>query len=1077
MRLLHTVVYLILFLFACSALRPAYSQTTQLSDRQRDLERVFRGTAVSHALKGSVSGAVRPMTGRSAVNNKAGRVRRSASPDAALSSGWVISQVVAQGWTKDGWVNTVRNLHYHDANDYDTMTVNQGWENNAWVNVDLETWTYDENGNQIIYVDRTWDTTTNAWYAGGVRDSSSYDSLGRETSMLGQDWNGTSGTNLYLDTYTNDAQGNKTSDLYQTWSGGTWVNSLLYSAAYDSTGNMTILLCQSWLNGAWANVELGSFSFDVNGRRSVDLWQVWNNGAWVNYSQDIYTDDANEHETGDLYQKWSGGKWVNSSNASMSYDANGNESTELDQGWILNTWVNSSWVQWTWVQTSGLSITAPVQGEVVLAGSDYLIEWKAEGASALKIELSLDSGQTFRTIDASAPATPALHEWSVPETLRAKCRIRITDLSDTSHQAMSGQFRIKPYILTRFKAGGDFEKFDPLVHGWQFRNDSGTMWPEKWWKQFNYRTGTDPMTALRYDTLFKVVNSLAFPDWPLFVRVFGIANCYVSSSPVIYSERAYWYWRDNLAIWGGSCFGFSVSSLINFDYPDQFKGLYPQLGDFTALNDLAINDSTRLIVNFYMENWLGLANIQYVKTMAGKTPRETLADIKQRFTSSIQNDQSLYMADPWSPEAHSVVPYALKWGAGPGMVQVLVYDSNCPDGNCPQYGDPIVYIDSVNNTWFYPPLGWAVGTGRFYLEAPVDTFLSRPILPRTVGVGAMPTPVPARPAQVPAGNLEIFAPPGAAITIADSTGGTIGFHDSTVTNTLPGGIPIIPPTSRYQPPPGYFVPAGSYRISMSSFPDTVSRVSVFDTLSLFSYWRNDASGSQTDRLTFSNGLAVGNPDPASKRVNMEAVLTLPADERTIRIANCLMSASDSLQMSVPDSGRLKIVNLGPQKTYDLSVQIGGAGIAGKYVHTGITAPAHSTHYIQPNWPDLHLPVKILEDVGNTGSITDTLTIANQTTGVKDNPRSGLPAAYALEQNYPNPFNPTTVIRYSLPKETRVTLTVYNVLGQPVATLVDGVEHAGYGEATFAGNNLPSGVYFYRLTAGTFSETRKMLLIK
>ena len=78
---------------------------------------------------------------------------------------------------------------------------------------------------------------------------------------------------------------------------------------------------------------------------------------------------------------------------------------------------------------------------------------------------------------------------------------------------------------------------------------------------------------------------------------------------------------------------------------------------------------------------------------------------------------------------------------------------------------------------------------------------------------------------------------------------------------------------------------------------------------------------------------------------------------------------------------------------------------------------------------------------------------------------------------PNPFNPITRIGYSVPGETRVQLVVYNVRGERVATLVDGVVSAGDHSVTWDARGSASGLYFYRLTAGTFSETRKFILLK
>jgi hypothetical protein len=88
-----------------------------------------------------------------------------------------------------------------------------------------------------------------------------------------------------------------------------------------------------------------------------------------------------------------------------------------------------------------------------------------------------------------------------------------------------------------------------------------------------------------------------------------------------------------------------------------------------------------------------------------------------------------------------------------------------------------------------------------------------------------------------------------------------------------------------------------------------------------------------------------------------------------------------------------------------------------------------------------------------------------------------PATYTLAQNYPNPFNPSTKIAFSVPTQGNVTLKIYNMLGQEVATLLDEVRNAGVHEVAFDGINLSSGVYFYTLTAGDFVSTKKMMLLK
>ena len=91
--------------------------------------------------------------------------------------------------------------------------------------------------------------------------------------------------------------------------------------------------------------------------------------------------------------------------------------------------------------------------------------------------------------------------------------------------------------------------------------------------------------------------------------------------------------------------------------------------------------------------------------------------------------------------------------------------------------------------------------------------------------------------------------------------------------------------------------------------------------------------------------------------------------------------------------------------------------------------------------------------------------------------NGLPEDYSLKQNYPNPFNPSTNIEYSIPSESFVELKVYDVLGNEVASLVNEQQQAGVYSADFNADNLPSGMYFARITANEFTQVVKMILLK
>ena len=105
-----------------------------------------------------------------------------------------------------------------------------------------------------------------------------------------------------------------------------------------------------------------------------------------------------------------------------------------------------------------------------------------------------------------------------------------------------------------------------------------------------------------------------------------------------------------------------------------------------------------------------------------------------------------------------------------------------------------------------------------------------------------------------------------------------------------------------------------------------------------------------------------------------------------------------------------------------------------------------------------------------------LLYCGQPTSVSEKPTNGT-TSYELYQNYPNPFNPTTTIRFSLPQRSHVTLKIFDILGREVATLVNGELNPGEHSVVYDTKGLPSGVYFYRLTTPTFSQTKAMEVVK
>ncbi|UCC78387.1 MAG: T9SS type A sorting domain-containing protein, partial [Candidatus Zixiibacteriota bacterium] len=117
-------------------------------------------------------------------------------------------------------------------------------------------------------------------------------------------------------------------------------------------------------------------------------------------------------------------------------------------------------------------------------------------------------------------------------------------------------------------------------------------------------------------------------------------------------------------------------------------------------------------------------------------------------------------------------------------------------------------------------------------------------------------------------------------------------------------------------------------------------------------------------------------------------------------------------------------------------------------------------------------------VANAGSDDISILInLSITTGIDNSPETSLPESFSISQNYPNPFNATTAIRYDLPEPSHVIIEIFDLLGRKVQTLVDQRQPAGHHQVTWNAKDKSSGIYFYKLKAGDYTEIRSMLLLK
>lgn len=257
-------------------------------------------------------------------------------------------------------------------------------------------------------------------------------------------------------------------------------------------------------------------------------------------------------------------------------------------------------------------------------------------------------------------------------------------------------------------------------------------------------------------------------------------------------------------------------------------------------------------------------------------------------------------------------------------------------------------------------------------------------------------------------------------------------------------------------------------------------------LSLFSYHAD----AQTLKLylagtAFNSDLSFSPPNNGYV-TNFEAI-----NANWIKTFDNLFLANDIVGTSYTFAIRCRSNAVGG-RVFSANIQIGGQEVASVSWLVNTAAFTMYTNTVTGIDPTItaSTEVKLLVTINGTSGATSGITIGDASqstpllsyieippiiTGVEE-PRQVV-ASFALEQNYPNPFNPSTTIRFSLASAAFASLRVFNITGQEIATLLNKEMSPGIHEVTWNASALPSGVYIYRLEAGSLSETKRLVLLK
>ncbi len=441
----------------------------------------------------------------------------------------------------------------------------------------------------------------------------------------------------------------------------------------------------------------------------------------------------------------------------------------------------------------------------------------------------------------------------------------------------------------------------------------------------------------------------------------------------------------------------------------------------------------------------------------------------------LQDDVPIRTLSIWNNNGtggHTILPYELEQDTTQEELYYLyVYDNSYPSNTT-----ALVLIDTTGNsnsgTWLtqYAWTNWG-GPKRLMLELESSTYLNDPILPKNSGDFVSPFILSGDDLQV-YNNIDVNT------RIYDSQGNLTGFVNGIVYNEIANSVPQIYLNGSETPPYGYYLPTDNYSIQVSDFISDTVETFFFTGNKSYLYKRTGTITSETDRLFFDGGVSVVNPDQVDKSISLVNIINESTQEKLFALRQITLAENDSVKIENPDDNQLKFISYGTEKNYQIELNYATQLGLGRFANNSISITQNTTHLLVPNWGDFaDLQLTIYVDEGNDGTIDDTLYIINNVTGVGDDQGSLIPTEYRLEQNFPNPFNPITTISYSIPKEGLVTIKIYNAIGEELVTLVNEIKQVGNYEIQFNAAALPSGIYFYRIQAGSFVETKKMVLMK
>ncbi|MBI5060060.1 immune inhibitor A [candidate division KSB1 bacterium] len=590
-----------------------------------------------------------------------------------------------------------------------------------------------------------------------------------------------------------------------------------------------------------------------------------------------------------------------------------------------------------------------------------------------EVELSLQGSEFVGTIPGNHTDTEELRYY-----------FEVTDQCDAVHSIGSESDPIRPRPV--WKLENSVRLFDRGLDAWSFCNCGWAVWPRNMWQNGD---PVDEQACCEGGTACTPNFRLAFPSWAMFEEAFTRDEVLYQdrrSGQWLRRERAIRRWNDMKGCWGGSCLGFSLSSMLFFG---GYESVPSRFGDNQTVRSIGFSD----------DDFDAAVNLNHVYQLyqygdplqsdcqdphSGwfrDSPNETLAKLKRQLASDTQDEGFIVFwgtlpdgndADTDRDDlAHAVVPLRLH-KVSDSEYRVYVYNNWNPD-------DEPYFTFSTNGigSWTYsdtnvqPPSG--TQNGSIIVTDGVSEYSGHPDLVRPLrGVQPIEDEITA----------DVFYSQPAQIEFEDENNNVFGFNGERVYGDLDAAVPFLPITGMPSKPIGFTVMLMSHRIEYSPQAGSMGAVNMWlNSNEFIRYLRSDYVPGESEDLLIDPAertMDLLNEQPSTKIVSADLVGT-PDETREflIQLRNLRLDPNSVVRLALIGDGADVVAEDGSLSTDAEILTIRDSISMGKFALTGMNLPPTTRVRMLPNWDSLATPMPILIDLGNDGIIDDTMYVRNE----------------------------------------------------------------------------------------------------